>query len=32
MEVRRLGEKGLSITRFKGLGEMDADGTVGDDA
>jgi DNA gyrase subunit B len=23
--VRRLGEKGLSITRFKGLGEMDAD-------
>jgi DNA gyrase subunit B len=22
MEVRRLGEKGLSITRFKGLGEM----------
>lgn len=24
-EVRRLGEKGLSITRFKGLGEMDAD-------
>jgi DNA gyrase subunit B len=22
-EVRRLGEKGLSITRFKGLGEMD---------
>jgi DNA gyrase subunit B len=24
-EVRRLGEKGLTITRFKGLGEMDAD-------
>jgi DNA gyrase subunit B len=24
-EVRRLGEKGLSITRFKGLGEMDAE-------
>jgi DNA gyrase subunit B len=24
-EVRRLGEKGLSITRFKGLGEMGAD-------
>ena len=24
-EIRRLGEKGLSITRFKGLGEMDAD-------
>jgi DNA gyrase subunit B len=24
-EVRKLGEKGLSITRFKGLGEMDAD-------
>ena len=23
--VRRLGEKGLKITRFKGLGEMDAD-------
>lgn len=23
--VRKLGEKGLSITRFKGLGEMDAD-------
>ena len=23
LEVRRLGEKGLSITRFKGLGEMD---------
>ena len=22
-EVRKLGEKGLSITRFKGLGEMD---------
>jgi DNA gyrase subunit B len=22
-EVKRLGEKGLSITRFKGLGEMD---------
>jgi DNA gyrase subunit B len=25
LEVRRLGEKGLSITRFKGLGEMDAE-------
>jgi DNA gyrase subunit B len=24
-EVRKLGEKGLSITRFKGLGEMDAE-------
>jgi DNA gyrase subunit B len=24
-EVRRLGEKGLTITRFKGLGEMDAE-------
>jgi DNA gyrase subunit B len=24
-EVRHLGEKGLSITRFKGLGEMDAE-------
>ena len=24
-EVRRLGEKGLTITRFKGLGEMDGD-------
>ncbi|MBM3979626.1 MAG: DNA gyrase subunit B [Planctomycetes bacterium] len=23
LEVRRLGEKGISITRFKGLGEMD---------
>lgn len=23
MEIRRLGEKGLTITRFKGLGEMD---------
>ena len=23
IEVRRLGEKGLTITRFKGLGEMD---------
>ena len=23
--MRRLGEKGLKITRFKGLGEMDAD-------
>ena len=24
-EVRRLGERGMSITRFKGLGEMDGD-------
>jgi DNA gyrase subunit B len=24
-EVRRLGEKGLTITRFKGLGEMDGE-------
>jgi DNA gyrase subunit B len=24
-EVRRLGEKGMTVTRFKGLGEMDAD-------
>jgi DNA gyrase subunit B len=24
-EVRRLGEKGITVTRFKGLGEMDAD-------
>ncbi len=24
-EVRRLGEKGLTVTRFKGLGEMDKD-------
>jgi len=24
-EVRRLGEKGLTVTRFKGLGEMDAE-------
>ncbi|MGF1578261.1 MAG: DNA gyrase subunit B [Gemmataceae bacterium] len=24
-EVRRLGEKGMSVTRFKGLGEMDDD-------
>ena len=23
MEVRRLGEKGMSVMRFKGLGEMD---------
>ena len=22
-EVRRLGEKGITVTRFKGLGEMD---------
>jgi DNA gyrase subunit B len=25
VEIRRLGERGLSITRFKGLGEMDAE-------
>ncbi len=25
VEVRKLGERGLSITRFKGLGEMDAE-------
>lgn len=25
MEIRRQGEKGMSITRFKGLGEMDPD-------
>ena len=24
-EVRRLGARGLTVTRFKGLGEMDAD-------
>jgi DNA gyrase subunit B len=24
-EIRRLGEKGMSVTRFKGLGEMDPD-------
>jgi DNA gyrase subunit B len=24
-EIRRLGEKGISVTRFKGLGEMDPD-------
>jgi DNA gyrase subunit B len=24
-EIRRLGERGLSVTRFKGLGEMDGD-------
>lgn len=24
-EVRRLGERGLTITRFKGLGEMDGE-------
>jgi DNA gyrase subunit B len=25
MEIRRLGEKGIAITRFKGLGEMDGE-------
>jgi DNA gyrase subunit B len=25
MEIRRLGERGMSITRFKGLGEMDGE-------
>ena len=25
LEIRRLGERGLSIMRFKGLGEMDAE-------
>jgi len=25
IEIRRLGEKGISVTRFKGLGEMDPD-------
>jgi DNA gyrase subunit B len=25
MEVRRIGERGLTVTRFKGLGEMDAE-------
>ncbi len=24
-EVRRLGERGITVTRFKGLGEMDGD-------
>jgi DNA gyrase subunit B len=24
-EIRKLGEKGISVTRFKGLGEMDPD-------
>ena len=30
LTIRRIGEKGMKITRFKGLGEMDAEQTLGD--